>query len=112
MKKEDLLQEYGELLNVLVEKTKFIYSEEFYALSDFEKQKYTKDKMATEGHLNTLCNLLWSETPQFGSIADYFGLALISSMFGNNSGFGSLTSGTDLLKKELENANDTEVAEQ
>lgn len=87
MERETLLKEHKELVNTLLEKTQFIYSEEFYALTETEKQKYIKDKMATEGHLSTLSNLLWSETPQFNGLGDFFALGLISSMFGN--GFSS-----------------------
>ena len=86
MDKEKLLQEHRAVLESLIEKTKFIYSEEFYALDEFEKQKFIKDKAATEAHINTLNAVLWAKTPQINGLADLFGLAIISSMFGN---FGS-----------------------
>lgn len=38
-------------MKVLIEKTKFVYSEEFYKLDEFDKQKYNKDKMTTEDTL-------------------------------------------------------------
>lgn len=106
MEREKLIKEYEATLESLVEKTKFVYSEAFYALDEFEKQKYTKDKMATEGHLWTLCNLLWGKTQQIGSVTDLFALGIISSMFGSGWGYpSSLTpSGKDILKTELENA--------
>lgn len=104
MEKEKLLKEYEATLESLIEKTKFVYSNEFYALDEFEKQKFVKDKMATEGHLGTLCNLIWSKTPQVGSVTDLFALGIISSMFGWGSPFSPTTSGTDFLKKELESS--------
>ena len=83
MEREKLLKEYQATLESLVSKTEFVYSEEFYALDDIEKQKYTKDKLATEGHLGTLSNLLWGKT-QFanGGMSDLFALGIIGSMFG------------------------------
>lgn len=102
MKREKLLEEYKVTLESLVEKTKFCYSEEFYKLDDFEKQKYQKDKMATEGHLSTLCNLLWGAKIQLNSgLADMFALSIIGSMF-NGGGFGSSTPSMDYLKKTIE----------
>jgi len=81
------MNEHKELVQTLLEKTKFIYSKEFYTLDETEKQKYIKDKMATEGHLSTLSNLLWCKQPQANGLGDFFALSLISSMFGN--GFSS-----------------------
>lgn len=106
MEREKLIKEYEATLESLVEKTKFVYSEAFYALDEFEKQKYTKDKMATEGHLGTLCNLLWGKTQQIGNVTDLFALGIISSMFGNGWGYPSspTANGKDVLKTELENA--------
>ncbi len=85
MDKQKLLQEHKDLVESLIEKTKYIYSEEFYALDEFEKQKFVKDKMATEGHLSSLSALLWSKVPQIGGFADFLSLGLIGSMFGGNN---------------------------
>ena len=103
MKKEKLLDEYKVTLESLVEKTKFCYSEEFYKLDEFDKKKYQNDKMTTEAHLGTLCNLLWGEKFQIGNngLFDLFGLGIIGSMF-NGGGFGSSTPSTDYLKKIIE----------
>ena len=103
MERERLLEEYKVTLESLVEKTKFVYSEEFYKLDEFDKQKYQKDKMATEAHLGTLCNLLCGEKFQFGNngLFDLFGLGIIGSMF-NGGGFGSSTPSMDYLKKTIE----------
>ena len=102
MEREKLLEEYKVTLDSLVEKTKFVYSEEFYKLDEFDKQKYQKDKMATEGHLSTLCNLLWGAKIQLnGGLADMFALSIIGSMF-NGGGFGSSTPSMDYLKKTIE----------
>lgn len=103
MKRENLLNEYEATLNSLVEKTKFVYSEEFYKLNEFEKQKFQKDKMTTEAHLSTLCELLWGEKVKFGSdgLGSMVALGILSSMFGYGGGFGSSTSGADYLKKQL-----------
>lgn len=90
MEREKLLEEYKVTLDSLVSKTEFIYSKEFYKLDDFDKQKYQKDKMATEGHLSTLCNILWGTKIQLNSgLADMFALSIIGSMF-NGGGFGTM----------------------
>lgn len=102
MKREDLFKEYDATLESLVEKTKFCYSEEFYRLDEFDKQKYMKDKMTTEAHLSTLCELLWGNKIQFdGGFGGLFGLTLLSTMF--NGGFGSSSTSADYLKGQLEN---------
>lgn len=103
MKRENLIEEYNVTLESLVEKTKFIYSEEFYELDEFEKKKYQNDKMTTEAHLGTLCNLLWGEKFQLGNngLFDLFGLGIIGSMF-NAGGFGSPSPSIDYLKKTVE----------
>ena len=103
MEREKLLEEYKVTLESLVSKTEFIYSEEFYKLDEFEKKKYQNDKMTTEAHLGTLCNLLWGEKFQIGNngLFDLFGLGIIGSMF-NVGGFGSMPYGADYLKKTLD----------
>ena len=103
MKRENLIEEYNVTLESLIEKTKFIYSEEFYELDEFEKKKYQNDKMTTEAHLGTLCNLLWGEKFQLwnNGLFDLFGLGIIGSMF-NGGGFGSSTPSIDYLKKTIE----------
>ena len=89
MEREKLLDEYNVTLKSLVEKTKLCYSEDFYKLDELEKQKYQKDKMATEAHLSTLCTLLWGETPQINSITDLFAMSIIGSMLGGGA-FGTM----------------------
>lgn len=104
MERDKLIEECKATLESLVEKTKFCYSEEFYKLDDSEKQKYQKDKMATEGHLGTLCNLLWGDKVQFsGGLSDIFAFSIISSIF-NGGGFGTMTSSPsiDYLSMEIE----------
>lgn len=103
MEREKLLEEYKVTLESLVEKTKYVYSEGFYALDEFDKQKFQKDKMATEAHLGTLCNLLWGNKFQLngGGLYDLFGLSLIGSMFGS-CGFGGGKTGVDYLKSEVD----------
>lgn len=103
MEREKLLEEYKVTLDSLVEKTKFCYSEEFYKLDEFDKKKYQNDKMTTEAHIGTLCNLLWGEKSQFGNngLFDLFGLGIIGSMF-NGGSFGSSTPNIDYLKKTIE----------
>ena len=101
MEREKLLEEYKVTLESLVSKTEFIYSEEFYKLDEFEKQKYNKDKMTTEAHLSTLCELLWGKKMQFDNgLGNMFALGILSSMFGG--GWGSPSTGTDYLKKTLD----------
>lgn len=109
MEREKLLEEYKVTLDSLVEKTKFVYSEEFYKLDEFEKQKYTKDKMATEGHLSTLCTLLWGKTPQINSITDLFAMSIIGSMLGGG-GFGSMPPMPKLDEKTFEEVKDENKA--
>lgn len=102
MEREKLLAEYKVTLESLVEKNRFVYSEEFYNLDEFDKQKYQKDKMATEGHLGTLCNILWGNKVQFDNgLGNLFGLSILSSMF-NYGGFGSSSSSIDALAKQVE----------
>lgn len=106
MGKEKLIKEYEATLESLIEKTKFVYSEEFYALDDIEKQKYTKDKLATEGHLGTLSNLLWGKT-QFanGGMSDLFALGIIGSMFGGGAwGYPSSPTTKGIEPQDGENA--------
>lgn len=111
MEREKLLEEYKVTLESLVEKTKFVYSEEFYKLDEFDKQKYQKDKMATEGHLSTLCNLLWGAKFQMNGISDMMGLTLLSYMLGSGFGFPSSTQNLpsiDNLNEMLGKANKDE----
>ena len=57
--------------------------------------------MTTEAHLSTLCELLWGKKVQFDNgLGSMFALGFLSSMFGG--GWGSLNTGTDYLKKTLE----------
>lgn len=102
MKREKLLEEYKVTLESLVEKTKFCYSEEFYKLDDFDRQKYQKDKMATEGHLSTLCNILWGAKIQLNSgLADMFAFSMLGSML-NGGSFGSIPPMPKLEEKDFE----------
>jgi len=103
MEREKLLEEYKATLESLVSKTEFIYSEEFYKLDEFEKQKYNKDKMTTEAHLSTLCELLWGKKMQFDNgLGNMFALGILSSMFNYGGGFGGSSPSTDFLKKTLD----------
>ena len=101
MPRGKLLDECKVTLESLVSKTEFIYSEEFYRLDEFEKQKYNKDKMTTEAHLSTLCELLWGKKMQFDNgLGNMFALGILSSMFGG--GWVNPSTGTDYLKKTLD----------
>lgn len=103
MEREKLLDEYKVTLESLVEKTKFVYSDEFYKLDEFEKQKYNKDKTTTEAHLSTLCELLWGNKVQFDNgLGGFWGMVLLSSMFNYGGGFGSSSPSTDFLKKTID----------
>ena len=104
MEREKLLEEYKMLLDVLVEKIKFMYSKDYYELTEFEKQKINNDKVATEGHLSALCERLWSDKlAPASSLGNMFAIGLLSSMF-SGGGFGSSSSSMDYLKKELDKA--------
>ena len=110
MEREKILDEYKVTLKSLVEKTKFCYSEDFYKLDEFEKQKYNKDKMTTEAHLSTLCELLWGKKIQLDNgLGSMFALGILSSMFNYGGGFGS-SNGVDHIKKTLED--DVQAAEE
>lgn len=111
MEREKLLEEYKVTLDSLVEKTKFCYSEEFYKLDEFDKKKYQNDKMATEGHLSTLCNLLWGAKFQMNGLSDMMGLTLLNYMLGSGFGFPSSTQNLpsiDNLNEMSEKANKDE----
>ena len=112
MEREKLLEEYKVILEGLVEKTKFVYSEEFYKLDEFDRKKYQNDKMTTEAHLGTLCNILWGEKFQLGNngLFDLFGLGIIGSMF-HGGGFGSMPS-TDYLKAKVDESDFEEVKDE
>ena len=112
MEREKLLEEYKVTLDSLVEKTKFCYSEEFYKLDEFDKKKYQNDKMTTEAHIGTLCNLLWGEKYQLGNngLFDLFGLGIIGSML-NGGGFVSMPSMPKLEEKDFENVETENKAE-
>lgn len=101
MEREKLIEEYKVTLESLVEKNRFVYSEEFYKLDEFDKQKYQKDKMTTEAHLSTLCELLWGNKVQFESgLSNLFALGILGSMF-NSGGFGSVSPSVDYINKTL-----------
>lgn len=90
MEREKLLQEQKAVLDSLVEKVRFIHSEEFSKLDDKEKQKLIANKVANENYAHSLSNTLWDEGKfQLNSITDLFWLSLISSMFswGQSNGF-------------------------
>ena len=111
MERKKLLEEYKVTLDSLVEKTKFCYSKEFYKLDEFDKKKYQSDKMATEGHLSTLCNLLWGAKFQMNGLSDMMGLTLLSYMTGGGFGFPSSTPNLpsiDNLNEILDKANKDE----
>ena len=104
MEREKLLQEYEVVLDSLVEKTKFVYSKDFYNLDEFEKQKYNKDKMTTEAHLGTLCELLWGNKVQFDNgLGNMFALGLLSSMFSGSWGYSTFPK---LDEKDFEDMKD------
>ena len=110
MEKEKLLKEYKVTLDSLIEKTRFVYSKEYYELDEFDKKKYNNDKLATEGHLSTLCNLLWGDKFQMNSL-DFMNFALIGAMIGGGFGFPSSTPNLpskDYLNEILEKANKDE----
>lgn len=81
MEKTKLLQEHKAVMESLVEKIKYIHSEEFGKLDEKEKQKVIANKMANEGYLNSISNTLWAEEVQTGSL-DLTGLLLLSMLFG------------------------------
>jgi len=111
MEREKLLEEYKVTLDSLVSKNKFVYSEEFYRLDEFDKQKYNKDKMTTEAHLSTLCEILWGKKVQFDNgLGNMFALGILSSMF-NYGGFGGSSTSVDYLKKTLEEDENKNKAE-
>lgn len=108
MEREKLLSEFNTTLESLIDKTRFVYSEEFCKLDDLKKQDYTKDKMATEGHLCTLRNLLWGDDVRSGGgVSELISLGIISSMFG--SGFGSSRS-EGFLRQKLDKKDEASLS--
>lgn len=102
MDKEKLMAEYSATLESLIEKTKFVYSEDYYSLDELDKQKFQKNKMATEAHLSTLCELIWGKKTLFDNgLSNMLALGIISSMF-NYGGFGSSIPSFDYLKKTID----------
>ena len=81
MERWQLVHEHNNLLESLTEKTKFLYSEKFFLLSQQERQKYINEKMAEEAHLKALSALLWDNTSQSIGFTDLFSMGLLSSMF-------------------------------
>lgn len=81
MEKEKLIKEHSFTLESLLEKEKFVYSEEFYNLDENEKKKVIDNKMANEAYLKSLSNTLWSDDVNTNSF-DPFGLLLFAMMFG------------------------------
>lgn len=102
MQREKLLVEHNSTKLALVDKINFIYSERFYELDELEQQKYMSDKMATEAHLSTLSNILWGNKFQTSGLGGAFALALLTSMMGGGSMFGSPSPSFDYLKKEID----------
>lgn len=108
MDKEKLMAEYSATLESLIEKTKFVYSEEYYSLDEFDKQKYQKNKMAAEAHLSTLCELIWGKKMLFDNgLSNMFALGLLSSVF-SGAGWGSSIPNMDYLNKTIEESGKTE----
>lgn len=110
MEREKLLEEYKITLDSLVEKTKFVYSVDFFKLDEIDKQKYTRDKMTTEAHLNTLCELLWGKKIQCDNgLNNLFGLSMLSYMFNytspniQNTNYLKDTLREEDFKEEIEN---------
>jgi hypothetical protein len=70
-----------------------------------------KDKMATEAHLSTLCELLWGKRTQLDNgLGSMFALGILSSMFNYGGGFGSSSPSVGYLKETLEeDAQTTEI---
>ena len=110
MEKEKLLEEYKVTLESLVEKTKFVYSSDFYSLDEFDKQRIQKNKVATEAHLSTLCELLWGDKiPKLnGGVSDLFALGIIASMFGGGGGLGTIAPLPKINEKEPESTQNTD----
>lgn len=81
MEREKLIKEHSFTLESLLEKEKFVYSEEFYNLDENEKKKVIDNKMANEAYVKSMSNTLWSDDVQTNSF-DQFGLLLLAMMFG------------------------------
>lgn len=86
MDKEKLLQEHKNALESLLEKTAFVYSEAFYSLDEFEKQKHINAKKTAEIHVSSLCNLLWCNQMPQCDITSLLMMNLMSNAFGGFQG--------------------------
>lgn len=85
MERWQLQHEKNNLLESLIEKTNFVYSEKFYSLSELDRQKFLEEKIAEEAHLNSLCNLLWNKEPTKIGLQNIMFMSMLGSSFANNS---------------------------
>lgn len=83
MNKEKLLKEHAEIKALLAEKVDFIFSEEYYKLSENEKRLLSTQKTALEADLAALSAQLWDENlPGFDTSLIWF--SLLSPLLGGN----------------------------
>lgn len=102
MDKKKLLKEHKHLKVSLINKIKFIYSKEFYKLSEEEQKQYMINKSSTEGNLATLSNLLYSDKASIDATNNLMLYWFLSGMFNPQSSFGSSTNNVDKLKEQID----------
>ena len=79
MNKKELEQEHAQLKERLQELTDFINSEEYYKLSDAEKQLIAAQRNGMEVYINALSIRLWGKDSTSGAYSPSL-LGLVTSM--------------------------------
>jgi hypothetical protein len=97
---EELKQEQFDAKAKLHELVEFVNSEEYYSLSQSEKNIIGQRRIALEMYLNSLTKNLYDKEGSTFDISSAMWPLLMSSMF-TGSSFGS-SSGVDYLKNHLE----------
>jgi len=86
MDKQKLLKEHAEIKALLAEKLDFIFSEEYYKLSDNEKRLLSTQKTSLETNLAALSAQLWEKNlPTFDPSSSLVWLSLLSTFLGGSS---------------------------
>lgn len=111
MNREKVREEHAQLKERLAELVDFINSEEYYKLSDSEKQLIATQRTGMELYLNALSVRLWGNTQSVSPLSSSLMSLMLSSMFTSSYGFPSSTpSGTEVLKKSIDDDNGHELS--